>query len=143
MEAYFLRGKYHYEFGNNNEAIQDLNIYLLANEDDAEAYVIRGEYYARQNEYSLAADDYSKAIEVEADNPTYYFDRGFFYIQLQEFAKARVDFRKAIYFQHHDIKLAHFNLGIAEYKLENKLEACENWRKSGEVGLDYLLKYCQ
>ena len=29
MEAYYLRGKYHYEFGNDNLAIQDLNIYIL------------------------------------------------------------------------------------------------------------------
>ena len=143
MEAYYLRGKYHYEFGNYNKALQDLNIYLLTREEDYEAYVIRGECYAHQSEYSLAASDYTKAIKLKDDEPTYYFDRGFFYIQLEEYKLAQVDFKKAIMFMHPDLKLAYFNLGIAEYRLGNKEEACSNWKKSEELGLDYVLKYCQ
>ena len=143
MDAYFLRGKYHYHFGAYNQALQDLNIYLMANDEDHEAFVMRGECYARQSEYSLAADDYTKAIAVKTDDPTYYFDRGFFYIQLEEYKKAQVDFKKAILYMHPDTKLTYFNLGIAEYRLGNKEDACKYWKNAGDVGLDYLLKYCQ
>ena len=142
MDAYYLRGKYYYEYGQYNKAIQDLNIYLLSKDDDVEAFVVRGECYARQGEYNLGINDYSSAIALESDNPTYFFDRGFFYLQMQEYADARVDFRKAIFYSHQDIKLAYFNLGIAEFKLDNKEEACTNWRKSEDVGLEYFLKYC-
>jgi tetratricopeptide (TPR) repeat protein len=61
---------------------------------------------------------------------------------MEDYADARVDFRKAIFYSHQDIKLAYFNLGIAEFRLGNKEEACNNWRKSEDVGLEYLLKYC-
>jgi tetratricopeptide (TPR) repeat protein len=142
MEAYYLRGKYHYEFGNDNLAIQDLNVYLLAKDDDPEAYVIRGECYAHQNEFSIAASDYSKAINIDGTNPTYYFDRGFFYLQLQEYQKAQGDFIKAIAYDHKDIRLAYFNLGISSYRLGQKDKACEQWRKSENVGMDYINKYC-
>jgi tetratricopeptide (TPR) repeat protein len=143
IEAYYLRGKYHYEFGNNNLAIQDLNIYLLSNEKDADAFVIRGECYARQNEFSIAVSDYSKAISIDGINPTYYFDRGFFYLQLQEYQNAQKDFIKAIAYDHQDIRLAYFNLGISSYRLGQKDEACEQWRKSENVGMDYINKYCK
>ena len=141
MEAYFLRGKYHYEFGSFNRALQDLNIYLMANEDDHEAYIMRGECYARQSEYSLAINDYTNAIEVKTDDPTYYFDRGFFYIQLEEYKKAQLDFKKAILYMHADTKLTYFNLGIAEYRLGNKEDACKYWKNSQEVGLKLISNY--
>jgi len=143
MEAYFLRGKYLFQYEKYNKAIQDLNIYLLSNDKDADAFVMRGECYGRQGDYSLAASDYTQAFAIESDNRTYYFDRGFFYIQLEEYADAKVDFKKAIYYAHDDIKLAYFNLGIAEYNLDNKKDACDYWSKSEEVGMEYLLKYCQ
>jgi tetratricopeptide (TPR) repeat protein len=142
MEAYFLRGKYNYEFGFYNKAIQDLSVYLLSNKEDHEAFVIRGECFARQSDFSLAAKDYTKAIALEKNNSTYYFDRGFFYIQLEEYASAQKDFKMAIYFNHSDIRLAYFNLGIAEYRLGNKENACTNWRKSEDLGMDYINKYC-
>ncbi|NNJ55681.1 MAG: hypothetical protein HKP14_06095 [Bacteroidia bacterium] len=142
MDAYYLRGKYFYTYKMFDKAIEDLNIYLLSNEKDAGAFVIRGESYAEKEEYSLAARDYSSAIAIEGDNPDYYFDRGFFYIQLEEFKNAQVDFKKAIFFRHKDIKLSYFNLGIAEYRLGNKEEACKDWKKSEELGMDYINKYC-
>ena len=127
IEAYYLRGKYHYEFGNNNLAIQDLNIYLLTNTNDAEAFVIRGECYARQDEFSIAISDYTKAISINDKNPTYYFDRGFFNLQLQAYENAQKDFIKAIAYDHQDIRLAYFNLGISSYRLGQKDEACGSY----------------
>ena len=142
MDAFYLRGKYQYEFGRYNKAIQDLNIYILNVTDDASAFAIRGECYSKQNEYSLAARDYTRAITIEDNNPVYYFDRGFFYIQLEEYESARLDFKKAIFYNHLDAKLAYFNLGIAEYRLGNKDDACVYWQKAQEVGFEYITKYC-
>ena len=84
----------------------------------------------------------SKAIKIDGTNPTYYFDRGFFYLQLQEYQKAQGDFIKAIAYDHKDIRLAYFNLGISSYRLGQKDKACEQWRKSENVGMDYINKYC-
>jgi hypothetical protein len=40
MDAYFLRGKYNYEFGFYNKALQDFNIYLLTNQTDHESLML-------------------------------------------------------------------------------------------------------
>jgi len=143
MDAYFVRGNFYYEAKRVQAAIEDLNIYLLVNKQDAEAYAIRGECFASKAEFSLAINDYSQAIALDATNPLYYFDRGFFFLQMQEYDKAQEDFKKALIYNHTDKKLAYFNLGIAQYKLGIAETACENWLKSEDVGRDYWVKYCQ
>ena len=65
-----------------------------------------------------------------------------FLLQLQEYQKAQGDFIKAIAYDHKDIRLAYFNLGISSYRLGQKDKACEQWRKSENMGMDYINKYC-
>ena len=91
--------------------------------------------------YSGAIDDYTRAIAI-SPKPDLYFDRGFFNMQLKKYAEAKADFDKALELHVADEQLAKHNRGICYYFLNEKENACKDWKSSGEVSLDFLNKYC-
>ncbi|MBT0810418.1 tetratricopeptide repeat protein [Litoribacter ruber] len=115
-------------------------------EDDELTYYL-GYVYYEKNELEKAIELFSEAIRYSKINGedfplvyAYHFNRGNAHLKLARYQKAVEDFSYALKLNpdHPDILV---NKGISHYRLDQKSQACRDWRKSVEEGSDTATKY--
>jgi hypothetical protein len=66
-----------------------------------------------------------------------------YYLENKDFAQAKSDFTIALKRNYLDSELVHYNLGIAEINLDNIVQACKEFKQSGEMAAEFIQKYCK
>lgn len=82
--------------GRADEALNQCNIALKANERSTKAYTMRSKVYISSLDYPSAINDISRNIVIDPENPEYYFIRGTYYQQFNQHSNAINDFYKYI-----------------------------------------------
>lgn len=107
-EAYRNRGSYlvnkvAYDLGkkkvDENEfdrALEDFNISIKMNPDNAKVYINRANIHGLKNQFDLALSDYSKAIELDKTDAQTFFNRAITYSIMKQFGKAAEDYTTAL-----------------------------------------------
>lgn len=142
MQAYKARARVLYLLKKYDEAIKDLNLYLMEAFNDAEMYGLRAECYAALSEGSLAIDNFTMALQLQPTNANLMFDRGYFLLMSKEYTDAKEDFKNALLLGFKDLDILYYNLGISEFHTEGKTKACASWKKAGILADHYLKEYC-
>jgi len=119
---------------------------LIFLEDDELCYYL-GKVYEKEMNLQLAINEYGEAIKWSSVNGTdypivfdYYASRGTCYLLLGEYQKALTDLDQAFAFNNSKADIL-IKRGIALYHLNQKEEACRNWEKAYEMGLQQALVY--
>ncbi len=81
---------------NTEEAMNQCNEVLKADNKNTAAYLMRSKVYRKNFDYPSAINDLSKNILIEPDNPEFYFARGECYQEFNQHTNAIGDFSKYI-----------------------------------------------
>jgi tetratricopeptide (TPR) repeat protein len=70
---------------------------------------------------------------MDADHFIYFFKRGTLYLKQEKYKEAVADFSASLELngKHHN---SYHNRGIAQFKLGNQMQACEDWCRAVELG---------
>jgi tetratricopeptide (TPR) repeat protein len=82
--------------GNTQEAMNQINVVLSANDKNVAAYIARSEIYKKNLDFPSAINDISKVILIEPANPEYYLIRGLYYQEFSQHTNAINDISKYI-----------------------------------------------
>jgi tetratricopeptide (TPR) repeat protein len=125
-------------------AIQDFNKAIQINPNSINAYYNLGNAHLLLKDFSGAIQDFDKAIEINPKFEIAYYNRGLAK-SIDDNRSAIQDFNKAIEIDPNYAD-AYFGRGLSKYLLEDKIGACLDWSKAGELGLDkaydVIRKYC-
>ena len=92
VDTYLLLGQAYMAKGNNEKALENLEIYAtFGPEEPLEYLIIKGQAYYYGAEYEEAVDLLTEALEYEPDHLDALVYRGLAYIELGEYQKAIVD----------------------------------------------------
>ena len=90
--------------------------------------------------------DFSKAVSLKKDLEDAYLNRGNTFMKIGRFEEATKDYDVAISY-YPDFAMAFYNRGIANHNLGNNTQACDDIKKSLELGFkqaeDTLMKMCK
>ncbi len=86
----------HFQKGEYDQAISELNKALEINPRNANAYVDRGFAYLRNGQYDQAILDFNKALEINPKDALAYNNRGLAYNSKGQDVQAVFDFNKAV-----------------------------------------------
>ncbi|GEM_PF-713875 len=117
FQAYKDIGKYAYENGDYNNALEDLSRAIDIRTDDGEVYFLRGMVYLYKKENKMASDDLDKAIELKFDSAELYYNRGYLYQQQGLYSDAINDYDTAIS-KKEDYGEAYYRRGRSKYGLD-------------------------
>jgi len=93
----YNRGLAYLENGNYDKALEDFDMVLHQDPDDAQAWYSRGTAYERMGNTDRALSDYTAAIECDPGNALYHFSRGYLYQHDREQWDAAIaDFTAAV-----------------------------------------------
>lgn len=123
------------KLGNTDKALDQFNLAITLDPQNAYAYAGRGATYAARGELEKAMVDYDKAIELDPHNSVAYNNRGLVYLNSEDYKRAVDEFTKAIeaddemvtsndlavYFNHRAVAL--MNLGQLDQALEDLEQA--------------------
>lgn len=114
--------------GNNQEAMNNVNIVISMNDKNTEAYLVRSEIYKKSLDYPSAINDVSKVILIEPANPDNYLIRGLDYQQFSQHASAISDISRYITLRP-DSSDAYFARAKSYEELMNYEKAMEDYNK--------------
>jgi tetratricopeptide (TPR) repeat protein len=114
--------------GNNQEAMNNVNIVISANDKNTAAYLLRSEINKKALDYPNAINDVSKVIMIEPTNPDNYLIRGLDYQQFSQHASAISDISKYISLRP-DSSGAYFARAKSYEELMNYEKAMEDYNK--------------
>lgn len=130
---YFRKGnRAAFDENDDNKAIDNYNMAIKLNPEDAYAYLFRGYAYDNLKEYDKAIEDYSNAIKLNPEDEVAYRFRGIIYKYLQKYDKAIEDFSKAIKLNS-EYAAAYMSRGFAYSDLEEYDKAIEDYSKAIEL----------
>ncbi len=112
--------------------ISDCSIAIQLNPSSQEAYNNRGTGRAMIKDYAGAIEDYSKSIKINPDYSTY-LNRANAKLMLPDYKGAVEDYNICLKYNSQDA-VTYYNKGIAEYNLNQRKEACDDWQHSSEMG---------
>ncbi|MFQ6072409.1 MAG: tetratricopeptide repeat protein [Methanosarcinales archaeon] len=92
-------GRFYYEIGDYNKAIECTDKAIELNPEYAEAYIVHGIAYYSKGELDLAINDFNVAIKLNPDLAEAYINRGIAYAEKGELDLAINDFNVAIKFR--------------------------------------------
>jgi len=126
--AYFARG---IDICEETEALSQL--------DDNTQYTYINKTYKVGNDptedkYKKALADFSKTIQIEPDFAFAYYNRAYVKYKLHDLSGAVGDYNIAIQINA-DFADAYYNRGLLLFCENNKLDACEDFSKAGELGI--------
>ncbi|MCX2742902.1 tetratricopeptide repeat protein [Mangrovivirga sp. M17] len=146
LPAYSSRALAHMYLGNNQAAVEDLNVILANDPDNANARYNRGYLMEQLGNFEAAISDYNKFIENNPEDDQVVFDRANAYFSLESYSEALKDYNKAIEINPDNGKY-YRGKGSSLYQLEDSEKACEAWQKGKELGdresAFYLKQYCE
>ncbi len=131
--AYYGRGQVKSKLNDENGAITDYTKSIELKPDFSMAYNNRGWSKYEQKKYTDALNDINKAIELDATNSVAFDSRQEIKFALNDYKGCIEDCNIAISL---NPKLSNSYLfrGKAYFKQGDKIKACENWSKAGELG---------
>jgi tetratricopeptide (TPR) repeat protein len=145
VEAYNGRGWLYFRSGDTRSAMQDYNEALSLNPRYAEAYNNRGWAYNNTGDLKAAIQDYNKAISIEPAFGKPYFNRAAVNAYLKNYAAAMDDYNCLVKLKNDDY-MAYYFRGIARMNLSDRTGACQDWKRSAELGYtkasEMIQQYC-
>lgn len=146
IEAYYNRAEIKSTLKDYFGAISDYTKLIGLQPDTSDAYYLRGYAKFQLKNYKDALSDYNKSIQIGKDDKTGYRFRAELKLVLQDYRGCVEDCNIMIASEPKSPNTLFFR-GQAYYKLGQKMKACADWSKSGELGNKdaYLSisKYCQ
>jgi tetratricopeptide (TPR) repeat protein len=137
---YFDEGLECYNNGNLSGAIFNWSLTIEIDPKDVDAYysraIVKNELYT----WKSALKDYDIAIEIAPKFASALLNRGGLKDENEDYQGAIFDYEKILQIdnlENEDKQSAYFNLGNTYFNLNEKLKACENWKKSVEFGAEY------
>ena len=88
-------GVAHYEIGEFDKALENLNLAIEMNRENGVAFINRAFLNEKWNKISDAERDFGKAIELNPSNATFWRSRAYLLKEKGELAKALSDFKRA------------------------------------------------
>lgn len=140
FQAYKDIGKYAYENGDYNNALEDLSRAIDIRTDDGEVFYLRGMVYVHKKENKMASDDLDKAIELNFDSAELYFNRGYLYQQQNQSSDATENYNIAL-IKKEDYAEAHYRRGQSRYNLDQVDEALEDFADAIRLKPDFFDAY--
>jgi tetratricopeptide (TPR) repeat protein len=132
--AYLSRGYTLTKINRLKEAESDFSKAIDLDPKSVDAYICRGLVRRDIKDYEGAIQDFSKAIEIKPTFPDSYNNRGIIKSKSTQYEGAIQDFNKAIDLDDH-FGEAFFNRGAAEYNLNLRAPACEDWQIAYGLGV--------
>ena len=132
-EAYNGRGWGYFRSGDVKAAMQDYNTAISLKPGYAEAYNNRGWAYNNTGDLKSAMQDYDKAISLDPVFEKPYFNRAAIEAYSGDYGAAINDYDYLIKL-HPDDNTAYYYRGLARMNQKNTTGACEDWRRSAELG---------
>lgn len=133
-DPFYNRACAHYLGRNNEAALRDLNRSLELRKDNADALflrgVVKGELFREED--GLADLEASLRINPEQDGGL--MSLGVLLFDLERYDEAIAKFTEVIDKGKDDLAEAYYYRADCYYKLDNKGDACVNWRRSAELG---------
>lgn len=116
-----------------HDAIAEYRYLHILLPEQSEYIFQMGNAYEHLDSASAAITYYTKAIEMDADHFIYFFKRGTLFLKQEKYNAAIADFSASLELNpnHHN---SFHNRGIAQYKLGNDTEACEDWCRAAQLG---------
>ncbi len=128
----YNRGRAKHDLGQYSAAITDYNTVIRFKPNFAEAYSNRGVAKAELGQYNTAISDYDTAIRLEPDDAKTYYNRAEAKRHLGLYKVAIWDYDRTIRLKP-DYALAYYNRGNAKAKLDQNLEAEQDWKTALEL----------
>jgi len=130
-DAYSNRGNFFAQMKDPESAIRDYT-QAIALRPHADAYFNRANENSKIHDLWGAIDDYRKSIELKP-SPDAYTNKAYAHYKLGQIDKAKADLKRGVeLFPNYDN--AYFLYGIIYRKEGNMTLACENFRRSHELG---------
>ncbi len=147
---YFDEGIDCYDKGNLSGALFNWSLVIFLTPDDPNAYysraIVKNELYT----WKAALADYDKALEIAPDFADALINRGTVKDENGDYIGAISDYQKALGLPDVEteiIQQAYFNLGNTRYNMNDREEACINWKKAYELGaedaMDRINEFCK
>lgn len=121
--------------GDADKAIEAYTKAVKLKSDYSIAYNNRGMAYFDEGQLEKARGDFDKAISIDAMYALAYSNRASISIKKEEWEAAVRDCDKAISLDE-EYAYAYYNRAIAKEMLKDLDQACADWQKSYELGLD-------
>ena len=143
-KALIGRASAYYTLNDLSKAINDANLVLSTEKNNAKAYFVLGNCYNDLNKLNEAIIAYNKCIELSSDEPDFYFKRGIAQGKKQNFTACINDINTCInlnsnYYQ------AYYWRGVAKVNL--KQSPCQDFKFAAQnnyqPAINALNKYCQ
>lgn len=130
-----------------NDALIDYSYAVQVNDTYSEGYYYRALYLKKQSKnLDLAYSDMAKCVILNPSLPNVYIIKGEMDIERENFFEAQKNMSRAVDKDPQNAE-ALFMRGIVNYHLGLKRDACNDWKKSSDLGnekaLSYLLRYCR
>jgi len=149
-DYYFDLGIKRYNAGDLSGALINWSNVLEINNVEVNSYysraIVKNELYT----WKSALKDYDKAIEIAPNFISALLNRGSLKDENEDYEGAIRDYELVINNKksnEDDLQKAYFNRGNTHFNLNNKIDACKDWKKSGELGAEYanerIQKYCE
>ena len=153
-DYYCQRGYTKHLLGQNIGAMEDFDKALALNANDDYCYNKRGLVKLHLEDFPGSVRDFNTAIRLEPENAEYYMNRGLAKFNGGQYRIATRDYESAISIinagkVHQNTLLAqcHLLLGLAYNAEQASYQACQNFRRSRELGssqgADYMKRYCR
>jgi len=130
--VFFQKGEY-------KKAIDVLDKLLAVKPNDADALNRRATMKALNKDYQGAMIDVNKAISINQKEADFYDTRAYVYYHTGEYNKALIDYNKAIAEGMNKNGALYYFRGLTYQKLGRINEACGDWTKADEFGIDNLI----
>ena len=104
-DQYYNRAMSHYENGNYDLSIDDLNQAIRLSSNDADFYHMRALAYYQKDDYDRSIADYTQAIRLAPNNADLYLNRGNAYYQKDDYDAAIADYTQAIRRNSNDVDI--------------------------------------
>ncbi len=147
-QARVLRGNLTLETNRpHNDALLDYSYAIQVDNNYAEGYYYRAQYLRKYTKnFDLAYSDMGKCIILNPSLPNAYIIKGEMDIEHENFFEAQKNMNNAVR-KDPDNAEALFTRGLVNYHLGLKRDACNDWKKSSDLGnekaLSYLLRFCK
>ncbi|NMM48681.1 tetratricopeptide repeat protein [Marinigracilibium pacificum] len=146
VPAYNGRALANMYLGNNQPAVEDLNVILSNDPQNENARYNRGYLMEQLGNFEAAVSDYSKFLEIKPDDAKVVFDRANAYFSLESYSTALKDYERAIELDSENGEY-YRGKGSSLYQMKDTKGACEAWTKGSGLGdresAFYIKQYCQ
>jgi|SRR6185437_14763111 len=132
-DAFSYRAMAKLMLNNISSAMEDHNHAIQLNPNNSNAYYMRGLGKASLKDHIGAISDYSKAIELDPKNSDAFESKAGSEAALGNYESAVKDLDSVIDLKPRNAD-AHLHRGMAKFFMNDKISACTDWSKAGELG---------